>query len=64
VASGEGGHHNHDRHNKRKDKHHHNKYGSKQVAAVQGSLRATGGSQRRKGDKFIKEKYTIEMMLD
>jgi hypothetical protein len=25
---------------------------------------ATGGSQRRKGDKFNKDKYTIEMMLD
>jgi hypothetical protein len=25
---------------------------------------ATGGSQRRKGDKFNKDKYTIEMMLE
>jgi hypothetical protein len=43
-ASGQGGHHNHDRHGKRKDEHHDNKYGSKQVAAVQGSLGATGES--------------------
>jgi hypothetical protein len=63
-ASGQGGHHNHDRHGKRKDKHHDNKYGSKQVAAVQGSSGATGGSQKRKGDKFIKDKYTIKVMLD
>jgi hypothetical protein len=33
-AAGQGGHHNHDRHGKRKDKHHDNKYGSQQVAAV------------------------------
>jgi hypothetical protein len=37
-ASGQGGHHNRDSHNKRKDEHHDNKYGSKQVSAVQGSL--------------------------
>jgi hypothetical protein len=43
-ASGQGGHHNHDRHDKRKDEHHDNKYGSKQVAAIQGSLGAAGGS--------------------
>jgi hypothetical protein len=43
-ASGQGGHHNRDHHGKRKDKCHDNKYGSKQVAAVQGSPRATGGS--------------------
>jgi hypothetical protein len=43
-ASGPGGHHNRDRHGKRKDEHHDNKYGSKQVAAVQGSPGATGGS--------------------
>jgi hypothetical protein len=63
-ASGEGGHHNRDRHGKRKDEHHDNKYGSKQVAAVQGSPGATGGSQKPKGDKFSKDKYTIEVMLD
>jgi hypothetical protein len=63
-ASIQSSHHNHDCHNKRKDKHHDNKYGSKQVAAVQGSPGATGGSQRCKGDKFNKEKYTIEVMLD
>jgi hypothetical protein len=63
-ASGKNGHHNRDRHSKRKDERHDNKYGSKQVAAVQGSPGATGGSQRRKGDKFNKEKYTIEVMLD
>jgi hypothetical protein len=34
------------------------------VAAVQGSLGATSGSQRRKSDKFNKDKYTIEVMLD
>jgi hypothetical protein len=28
LATGQGGHHNHDRHGKRKDKHHDNKYGS------------------------------------
>jgi hypothetical protein len=61
-ASVQGGHHNRDRHNKRKDEHHDNKYGSKQVAAVHGSPGATGGSHRRKGDKFNKDKYTIEMM--
>jgi hypothetical protein len=63
-ASGQGGHHNRDHHGKRKDEHHDNKYGSKQVAAVQGSPGATGGSQKRKGDKFSKDKYTIEVMLD
>jgi hypothetical protein len=31
-------------HGKRKDERHDNKYGSKQVAAVQGSPGATGGS--------------------
>jgi hypothetical protein len=63
-ASGQGGHHNRDRHGKRKDERHDNKYGSKQVAAVQGSPGATGGSQKRKGDKFGQDKYTIEVMLD
>jgi hypothetical protein len=58
-ASGQGGHHNCDHHSKRKDERHDNKYGSKQVAAVQGSLGATGGSQKRKGDKFNKNKYTF-----
>jgi hypothetical protein len=53
-----------DRHDKRKDKRHDNKYGSKQVANVQGSPGAMGGSQKRKGDKFNKDKYTIEVMLD
>jgi hypothetical protein len=43
-ASGQGGHHNRDHHGKRKDERHHNKYGSKQVVAVQGSPGATGGS--------------------
>jgi hypothetical protein len=63
-ASGLGGHHKRNRHSKRKDERHGNRYGSKQVAAVQGSPWATGGSQRRKGDKFNKDKYTIEMMMD
>jgi hypothetical protein len=63
-TSGQGGHHNRDRHGKRKDERHDNKYGSKQVDAVQGSPGATGGSQKRKGDKFSKDKYTIEVMLD
>jgi hypothetical protein len=63
-ASGQGGHHNRDRHGKRKDERHDNKYCSKQVAAVQGSPGATGGNQKRKGDKFSKDKYTIEVMLD
>jgi hypothetical protein len=63
-ASGQGVHHNRDRHGKRKDEHHDNKYGSKKVAGVQGSPGATGGSQNRKGDKFNKDKYTIEVMLD
>jgi hypothetical protein len=34
------------------------------VAAVQGSPGATGGSQKCKRDKFNKDKYTIEVMLD
>jgi hypothetical protein len=63
-ASGQSGHYNRDRHSKRKDERHDNKYGSKQVAAVQGSPRATGDSQRRKGDKFNKDNYTIGIMLD
>jgi hypothetical protein len=63
-ASGQSGHHNRDRHGKRKDERRDNKYGSQQVAAVQGSLGATGGSQKCKGDKFSKDKYTIEVMLD
>jgi hypothetical protein len=63
-ATGQGGHHNRDRHGKRKDERRDNKYGSQQVAAVQGSPGATGGSQKRKGDKFSKDKYTIEVMLD
>jgi hypothetical protein len=63
-ASGQCGHHNHDCHGNRKDERHDNKYGSKQMAAVQGSPGATGGSQKRKGDKFNKDKYTIEVMLD
>jgi hypothetical protein len=63
-AAGQGGHHNRDRHGKRKDERRDNKYGSQQVAAVQGSPGATGGSQKRKGDKFRKDKYTIEVMLD
>jgi hypothetical protein len=58
------GHHNHDCHGKRKDEHHDNKYGSNQVAAAQGSPGATGGSQKRKADKFSKDKYTIVVMLD
>jgi hypothetical protein len=36
-VSNQGGHHNRDRHSKRKDERHDNKYGSKPVAAVQGS---------------------------
>jgi hypothetical protein len=63
-ASGQGGHHNRDCHGKRKDERHDKKYGSKQVAVVQGSPGATGGSQKRKGYKFNKDKYTIEVMLD
>jgi hypothetical protein len=63
-ASGQSGHHNRDRHDKRKDERRDNKYDSQQVAAVQGSPGATGGSQKRKGDKFSKDKYTIEVMLD
>jgi hypothetical protein len=63
-AFGQGGHHNRDRHGKRKDEHHNNKYGSKQVAAVQRSPGATGRSQKRKGDKFNKDNYTIVVMLD
>jgi hypothetical protein len=63
-ASSQGGHHNCDHHGKRKDERHDNKYGSKQVATVEGSPRATSGSQRRKSDKFNKDKYTIEVMLD
>jgi hypothetical protein len=63
-ASGQSGHHSRDRHGKRKDERRDNKYGSLQVAAVQGSPGATGGSQKRKGDKFSKDKYTIEVMLD
>jgi hypothetical protein len=34
------------------------------VAAIQGSPGSTSGSQKRKGDKFNKDKYTIEVMLD
>jgi hypothetical protein len=34
------------------------------VATVQGRPGATGGSHRRKSDKFNKDKYTIEVMLD
>jgi hypothetical protein len=64
LAAGEGGHHNRDQHGKRKDERRDNKYGSQQVAAVQGSPGATGGSQKHKGDKFSKDKYTIEVMLD
>jgi hypothetical protein len=64
LVAGQGGHHNHDRHGKRKDERHDNKYGSKQVAVVQGSLGAMGRSHKRKGDKFSKDKYTIEVMLD
>jgi hypothetical protein len=63
-AFGQGEHHNRDRHGKRKDERHDNKYGSKKVAGVQGSPGATGGSQKRKGDKFNKDKYTIEVILD
>jgi hypothetical protein len=63
-ASGQGGHHNRDRHGKRKYERHDNKYVSKDVAAVQGNPGATGGSQKRKGDKFNKDKYTIEVTLD
>jgi hypothetical protein len=63
-ASNQGGHHNRDRHGKRKDELHDKKYSSKQVAIVQGSPGAMGGSQKRKGDKFNKDKYTIEVMLD
>jgi hypothetical protein len=64
LASGQGRHHNRDHYGKWKDKRHDNKYGSKQVAAVQGSPGATGGSQKCKGDKFNQDKYTIEVMLD
>jgi hypothetical protein len=63
-ACGQGGHHNRNRHGKRKDERPDNKYGPRQVVAVQGSPGATGGSQKRKGDKFSKDKYTIEVMLD
>jgi hypothetical protein len=63
-AAGQGGHHNCDRHGKRKDERRDNKYGSQQVATVQGSPGAAGGSRKRKGDKFSKDKYTIEVMLD
>jgi hypothetical protein len=63
-ASGQDGHHNRDGHGKRKDERHDNKYGLKQVAAGQGSPGAMGGSQRRKSDKFNKDKYTIKVMLD
>jgi hypothetical protein len=63
-TSGQGGHHNRDRHGKRKDERHDNKYGSRKAAAVQGSPGAMGGSQKCKGDKFSKDKYTIEVMLD
>jgi hypothetical protein len=63
-AASQGGHHNHDRHGKRKDECRDNKYSSQQVAAFQGSSGATGGSQKCKGDKFNKDKYTIEVMLD
>jgi hypothetical protein len=63
-AAGQGGHHNRDQHGKRKDECHDNKYGSQQVAAIQGSPGATGGSKKRKGDKFSKDKYTIKVMLD
>jgi hypothetical protein len=63
-APSQGEHHSRNGHGKRKDEHHDNKYGSKQVVAVQGSPGATGGSQRRKSDKFNKDKYTIEVMLD
>jgi hypothetical protein len=34
------------------------------VATVQASPGATGRSQKRKEDKFNKDKYTIEVMLD
>jgi hypothetical protein len=34
------------------------------VASIQGSAGAAGGSQRRKGDKFNKDKYTTDIMLD
>jgi hypothetical protein len=63
-TSGQGEHHNRDHHGKRKDEHHDNNYGSKQVVAVQGSPGATGGSQRHRSNKFNKDKYTIEVMLD
>jgi hypothetical protein len=36
-AAGQGGHHNRDRHGKKTDERRDNKYGSQQVAAVQGS---------------------------
>jgi hypothetical protein len=48
LASGQGRHHNYDHHGKRKDERHDNKYSSKQVAAIQGSPGAMGGSQKRK----------------
>jgi hypothetical protein len=64
LAAGQGGHHNHDRHSKRKHERRDNKYGSQQVVIVQGSPGAMGGSQKHKGDKFSKDKYTIEVMLD
>jgi hypothetical protein len=63
-ASDQGRHHNRDRHGKRKDEHHDNKYGSKQVVGVQGSPGAMGRSEKSKGDKFNKDKYTIEVMLE
>jgi hypothetical protein len=63
-TASQGGHHNHDRHGKRKDECCDNKYGSQQVAAVQGSPGAMGRSQKCKGGKFSKDKYTIEVMLD
>jgi hypothetical protein len=47
VAS-QGGHHNRDRHGKMKDERRDNKYGSQQVAAIQGSPGAMRGSQKRK----------------
>jgi hypothetical protein len=43
-TTGQGRHHNRDRHGKRKDERRDNKYGSQQVAAVQGSPGAAGGS--------------------
>jgi hypothetical protein len=53
-APGQGGHHNCDHHGKSKDEHHDNKYSSKQVAIVQGSLGATAGARTAKATSSTK----------